>query len=181
MKTIATIGHSNRKIEEFNRVLVQHGVTRVVDVRRYPSSTHNPQFNKAALGHSLSRVSIAYEHIAALGGRREARDGTTKNGAWKEPAFRNYADFALTGEFQSALKQLVSHAEAEICAIMCAERNWRQCHRQIIADYLIADGWSVTHVVDEVNSEPAMMSPSAVVLHDRTILYPASQGELGLI
>ena len=33
------------------------------------------------------------------------------------------------------------------CAIMCAEAVWWRCHRRIIADYLIAVGGSVFHIL----------------------------------
>jgi hypothetical protein len=49
LPVVLTIGHSNRPIDEFIRLLQAHGVTRVLDVRSVPRSFHNPQFNKDTL------------------------------------------------------------------------------------------------------------------------------------
>jgi uncharacterized protein (DUF488 family) len=50
---IFTIGHSNRPIEEFLRLLDAHGVKRVADIRTIPRSRHSPQFNAETLAESL--------------------------------------------------------------------------------------------------------------------------------
>ena len=62
---------------------------------------------------------------------------------------------------------------------MCAERDWRHCHREIIADYLVARGLAVVHLIDQARTETGALTPSAVPRADRTIVYPARQGELG--
>ncbi len=43
-QTVLTIGHSNRPLEEFLRLLQAHGVTLIVDVRKMPRSRRNPPF-----------------------------------------------------------------------------------------------------------------------------------------
>jgi uncharacterized protein (DUF488 family) len=46
-KSIFTIGHSTRKLEELISVLKRFQVQRVVDIRHFPASRHNPQFDKS--------------------------------------------------------------------------------------------------------------------------------------
>ncbi|MEO7198777.1 MAG: DUF488 domain-containing protein, partial [Dokdonella sp.] len=46
---VATIGHSNRSLEDFIALLREHGIQQVVDVRTVPKSRHNPQFGGEAL------------------------------------------------------------------------------------------------------------------------------------
>jgi uncharacterized protein (DUF488 family) len=52
-----------------------------------------------------------------------------------------------SAEFEGALVQLKEIALAHRTAIMCAERDWRSCHRGLIADRLKADAWKVMHIV----------------------------------
>src|SRR4029434_1215938 len=65
-----TVGHGTRSTEELLEMLRKAKVRTVVDVRRYPSSRRNPQFNQATLASSLADAGIAYRHAEALGGRR---------------------------------------------------------------------------------------------------------------
>lgn len=46
---IYTVGHSNRSIEEFVRILKAHQIGCVADVRTIPRSRHNLQFNMERL------------------------------------------------------------------------------------------------------------------------------------
>ena len=46
---VYTIGHGTRPIEELLECLREAGVETLVDVRRFPGSRRNPQFNEAAL------------------------------------------------------------------------------------------------------------------------------------
>ncbi|MGZ9020676.1 MAG: DUF488 family protein, partial [Rhodoplanes sp.] len=62
--------------------------------------------------------------------------------------------------------------------IMCAEAAWQRCHRQIIADWLIAAGADVRHIVDTGRIEPARLNPSAAITPDGEVIYPGSQQPL---
>jgi hypothetical protein len=58
---------------------------------------------------------------------------------------------------------------------MCAEAAWQRCHRQIIADWLLAAGADVRHIIDARRTEPAHLNPGALVLPDGAVTYPAPQ------
>src|ERR1035441_6287942 len=64
---IFTLGHSTRPIEEFEDLLLAHGVKQLVDVRTIPRSRHNPQFNGDRLPGSLKKAGIRYRHMPGLG------------------------------------------------------------------------------------------------------------------
>src|SRR6516165_3268938 len=60
------------------------------------------------------------------------------------------------------------------CAIMCAEAVWWRCHRRIIADYLIAVGGSVFHILGKGRIEPARMTDAAKPRPDGSLIYAAA-------
>ena len=171
-----TIGHSTRSITEFFGMLGGPEVRRIIDVRKMPMSRNNPQFNRDALAAALAPAGIGYDHIAALGGLRgKAPDlPPDLNGLWTNPSFHNYADYALSTAFHDGLGALRAIGHRQTCAVMCSEAVWWRCHRRIIADYLIARGETVFHIMSADRLEPAHLTPGAAVQPDGRILYPAS-------
>jgi len=169
-----TIGHSTRPIDEFVALLMTAEVRLVVDVRTVPRSRTNPQFNRDALPTSLTAHGIAYEHFPALGGLRGKQPGVSPdvNAFWENASFHNYADYALSAEFHSGLEQLRALGHATRSTVMCAESLWWRCHRRIIADYLIAAGDEVLHILGPGHTEPARMTPAARVRPDGALTYP---------
>jgi uncharacterized protein (DUF488 family) len=144
-----TIGHSTRSIEEFVGLLRSVGVRLLVDVRTVPRSRRNPQFNRELLPATLADFQIGYEHFAALGGLRgHKRDvSPAVNGFWQNQSFHNYVDYAMTEQFRVGLDRLRYLGHQSTSAIMCAEAAWWQCHRRIIADYLMAAEEIVFHIM----------------------------------
>ena len=146
----------------------------MIDVRTVPRSRTNPQYNVDVLADGLRPWQVSYERIAELGGLRSKSHAVPEyvNGLWKNQSFHNYADYALTSEFQTGLDRLVALASERRAAIMCAEAVWWRCHRRIIADYLLARGWQVYHLMGVGRSDPAVMTSGAREL-DGHIVYPA--------
>jgi uncharacterized protein (DUF488 family) len=171
-----TIGHSTRSVAEFVDLLGEAEVGFVVDVRTVPRSRTNPQYNSAEFAAALRDVGTDYEHIAALGGLRgKKRDVPTDlNGFWENDSFHNYADYAMSESFRSGLTRLRELGQVRRCAIMCAEAVWWRCHRRIIADYLLAAGATVFHILGRGHIEPARMTPAAKPTSDGVIVYPAA-------
>jgi uncharacterized protein (DUF488 family) len=169
-----TIGHFTRPIEGFVSLLMEAEVTLVVDVRTVPRSRFNPQFNRDALADSLAARGVAYEHLAALGGLRGLqRDVSPETNAfWENASFHNYADYAMGEEFRSGLRTLRELGKTARLTVMCAESLWWRCHRRIIADYLIAAGEEVFHVLGEGHIERAHLTPAARLGPSETLTYP---------
>jgi uncharacterized protein (DUF488 family) len=176
-RTVFTIGHSTRTIPEFVALLRQVDVDLLVDVRSIPRSRAMPQFNLEALPASLAEAGIAYQHLPMLGGRRHHPKGSppSRNTFWRVLAFRNYADYAETSPFHTGFAELLALAAAHRCAIMCAEAVWWRCHRRIIADYLLASGVHVEHIMALGTVTPATLTPGALILADGTLQYPAPE------
>lgn len=87
-------------------------------------------------------------------------------------SFHNYADYALSGEFRDGLDEVLQRGRDGHLTVMCAEAVWRRCHRRIVADYLIARDHPVFHIMSEGRSEPATLTPGAVIQDDHRITYP---------
>jgi len=172
---VFTVGHSTRTIPEFVELLRVGEVARVVDVRTVPRSRHNPQYNLDALPDELAEYQIGHEYIRELGGLRGKAPEVAPevNGLWRNRSFHNYADYALSEPFRDGLARLIELAEGERCAIMCAEAVWWRCHRRIIADYLLAGGRSVLHLMGPDRAEPASLTPGAVP-REGAVTYPAA-------
>jgi uncharacterized protein (DUF488 family) len=170
-----TVGHSRRLIAQFAALLTASRVELVVDVRTIPRSRANPQYDGRALGETLSQFAIAYRHIAGLGGLRGKQPVPGEvNAFWQNQSFHNYADYALSPAFGSALEMLVALGRKQRCAIMCAEAVWWRCHRRIIADYLLARGETVFHILDENHIEPARLTEAANPGSEGSLIYPAA-------
>jgi uncharacterized protein (DUF488 family) len=166
-----TIGHSTRSIAEFADLLRASQVELVVDVRHFPRSRANPQFNREILPDELQSFQIGYIHLAALGGLRSRGLAASPNLLWQNSSFRNYADYAMTEDFQKSLTDLRNLGHKCRSAIMCAEAVWWRCHRRIIADYLICAGESVFHILDN-RVDRALLTPGAIRHSDGTVIYP---------
>lgn len=172
---IFTIGHSSCTLAAFVALLRQVGVDLVVDIRSLPRSRANPQFDIGVLPESLTAQGIEYRHLPALGGRRHRIAGSlpSTNLLWREPSFRNYADYAETEPFRDGMDELLRLARDHRVALMCAEAVWWRCHRRIVADFVLARGVRVEHILGLGHVTPAVLTPGAVVKADRTVAYPS--------
>ncbi len=118
--------------------------------------------------------------MTALGGRRGSVKDVAQdvNGLWRNRSFHNYADYALSAEFRVGLQHLLERGREQRCSIMCSEAVWWRCHRRIVADYLIASGETVFHILGEGRIEPAQLTPGAVIGPGETVIYPGLANEI---
>lgn len=171
---IHTIGHSTRSIADFVALLQVGAVGMVVDIRKFPRSRTNPQFNIDTLPEALSAWQISYARIEELGGRRAKSRIVPPdiNGFWTNQSFHNYADYALSDAFHAGLSQLRQLSRERRLAIMCSEAVWWRCHRRFVADYLLYEGRDVFHLMDVARADVAHMNPAARA-EGASLVYPA--------
>jgi uncharacterized protein (DUF488 family) len=141
---VHTIGHGTRPAEELVECLREVGARTLIDVRRYPGSRRNPQFDGATLAETLRAAGIGYRHAVELGGRRSGEPGEEQFGCIRVAGFRSYAARMGTKAWQDALDSVLS--EPEPC-LMCAETHWSRCHRRLISELLVARGHDVWHLI----------------------------------
>jgi uncharacterized protein (DUF488 family) len=177
-KPIFTIGHGSRAIEEFLMLLEHAGIQCLVDVRAFPGSRRHPQFGREALRGSLARADIEYLWEGeALGGRRRAREGSP-HVALRNASFRAYAYHMQSGTFRAGVERLLERGSRENVAIMCAERLPWQCHRYMIADYLVAAGVEVRHLVDAARPRAHEVRPEARMTAEGLVYDVGTQSAL---
>jgi uncharacterized protein (DUF488 family) len=182
-REILTVGHSTHPIDRFLGLLAGAEVRAIADVRRFPGSRRNPQFGAEAVAASLGEAGIEYVPMGEeLGGRRATRRAereASPNAGWRNDSFRAYADHMRTPEFREGIERLEQVGRMKRTAVMCAEAAWQRCHRQLIADALLARGWSVTHLLSDGRVEPHRLTGFAIIDGDR-LTYPPPQPTLEL-
>jgi uncharacterized protein (DUF488 family) len=167
---ILSLGHSVRPQEETLALLRENGVTLLADVRAYPRSRRNPQYNSDAFAQALAEAGIAYRHLPELGGMRKPKAASVNEGL-KEEGFRGFADYMQTPEFAASLAGLVGLSRGQRLAIMCAEAKPLECHRSLISDALSARGVEVRHIIGPGKTEPHAYTRAAEVRGTR-VTYP---------
>lgn len=167
--TVFTIGHGDRALEEFLGLLSLHGISALVDIRRFPGSRRHPHFSRTSFEAALPTVGMTYLWEGeALGGRRRPRPDSPHN-ALRNDSFRGYADHMDTPLFQAGLGRLLALAERSPAAIVCAERLPWRCHRYLAADALLATGAEVVHLIGPGQSRTHTLHPTARVEGNRVI------------
>jgi uncharacterized protein (DUF488 family) len=137
--TFYTVGYGGRAPAEFAKLLVAHGVRAVADVRIHPDRASMGVYVKARTADKgieklLRDRGIAYRSILELGNLFRDLDD------WR-PSYR-----ALLERAGDLLIGRLEDLPEPFC-LMCAEKRAAECHRQIIAEFLVATrGWSVEHL-----------------------------------
>lgn len=172
-KTVWTIGHSTHPFDEFIDILKSFETQLLIDIRGYPGSRRHPHFNKESLQLTLPENGIEYLHISGLGGRRKTKPDS-RNTGWRLDAFRGYADYMETDDFNTAIMELQQKAIEKRSAYMCAEILWWRCHRSLVSDYLKWSGWKVIHIMGKgKGAEHYFREPARIV--DGRLSYSKEQ------
>ncbi|HEY2847256.1 MAG TPA: DUF488 domain-containing protein, partial [Pyrinomonadaceae bacterium] len=153
-------------------LLKENEIELLADVRSFPGSRKFPQFNKESLETTLPEHGVEYLHVKQLGGRRRVRPDS-KNTAWRNDAFRGYADYMESDDFRKGIEELVDLAEDKRTAIMCSEAVWWRCHRSMISDYLKAAGVTVLHIMGDKKVEEHPYTSAARLVDGGLTYTPA--------
>jgi uncharacterized protein (DUF488 family) len=169
---LITVGHGTASQAEFTSLLRDAGVTRLVDVRRYPGSRAHPHVSRDALARWLPAAGVSYRWEERLGGRRRL-PAESPDRWWRVDAFRAYAHHMRSAEFLEAISGLLSGLGTAQTAVMCSESLWWRCHRRLIADFAtLARGIAVCHLnhggrlTEHPVAAGARLSPDGVLVYD---------------
>ncbi|MFC4145242.1 DUF488 domain-containing protein [Micromonospora mangrovi] len=172
-RAMVTVGHGTADRERLGELLGGAGVALVVDVRRYPASRTNPDVRREALAQWLPEVGVDYRWEPTLGGRRHLRAGEPEPDTWwTVPAFRAYAAWTRTPEFDAALDAVLADAAERTTAVLCSESVWWRCHRRLIADVtLLGRGVPVEHLMPDGRLSPHRPAEGARRLPDGHLIW----------
>jgi uncharacterized protein (DUF488 family) len=164
---LLTFGHGTAGPDELVGLLRGAGVSRVIDVRRFPGSRRNPGLGNEAMSSWLPEAGVEYTWEPRLGGRRRIPAGQDPgvDGWWRLAAFRAYAAHMRTDEFREGLEVLLESMDRAPTAIMCSESLLWRCHRRLISDaVLLLHGRPVSHLAHDGRLTAHVPPPSATVV-----------------
>lgn len=142
--TLYSIGHGNKKLEDFIKELKVFDIKYLLDVRSKPFSKWNPQFNQNQLKVRLEENGIKYVFAGdLLGGLPKDRSCYDHNGKVVYKRIKE-KDF-----FKKGLDRLITANEKQIrLAIMCSESRPEECHRsKLIGQELFKRKISLNHII----------------------------------
>ena len=148
MAELYTIGHSTHTLDRFIELLYIHEITAVCDVRSYPYSKFNPQFNRETLQTELKRHGVVYVFLGKELGPRSDDPACYVKGKV------DYNRLSQAGLFQEGLGRVRQGMKSYRIALMCAEKDPVMCHRTIlVCRRLRAEGMRVRHILDDGSIE----------------------------
>lgn len=141
---VYTIGHSTHSTKILIKLLAEHHVTAVADVRSQPYSRINPQFNRENLSIDLKTAGIVYVFLGReLGARSEDRSCYVEGKV-------QYDLLSRTALFQEGLTRIAQGIRSHRIALMCAEKDPLTCHRAIlVCRHLAARGIEARHILED--------------------------------
>lgn len=152
-----TIGHGNRKAEDFLRLLQKYDISYLVDVRSVPYSRFNPQYNQPSLKSFLENNNIQYVFMGnELGGRPQ------DPGCYDDEGHIDYSKVIQKDFFRKGIERLKTASEKKLAlAFMCSESNPADCHRtRMIGIVLNAEGIPLKHIdkTGEIKNQETVMA-----------------------
>lgn len=140
--SVYTVGHSNHQLEDFFRLLEDHHVQAVADVRSSPFSRHVPHFNRGELEQALKAHGFVYVFLGDLvGGRPEGDE------FYDEEGHVRYDKLAESPEFKQGIDRIMEGISKYRVALLCGEENPTDCHRRLLIGRVLAEkGVAVNHI-----------------------------------
>jgi uncharacterized protein (DUF488 family) len=137
-----TIGHSNQALDDFLRLLQEHRIETVADVRTVPRSRYVPHFSAGPLREALAGRGIAYIPMGQeLGGRPTGEE------FYDEEGHVLYGRLAATPAFRDGIDRVLAEAQTSRLALLCSEEDPSRCHRHLlIGQVLRARGVPLSHI-----------------------------------
>jgi uncharacterized protein (DUF488 family) len=140
---IYTIGHGNRKPEDFLQLLNKFGIQYLIDVRSLPYSKFNPQYNQTEMRFFLERHGIKYVFMGDnIGGR--PKDQSCYD-------FEGKVDYDILQRKEFFIEGIARLKTAflkglNVC-LMCSESDPCECHRsKLIGRVLLNDKVILEHI-----------------------------------
>lgn len=138
---IYTLGHSNHQLEFFLKLLEDHKIEQLVDVRSAPFSKFSPHFNKNEIKQSLEERGIVYFYLGNMIGGRPSNDQYYHDGK----VIYNLVE--KDQKYLEGINELTELIRDKKTVIMCSEEDPHRCHRHnLITPTLKKMGFQIYHI-----------------------------------
>ncbi len=127
---VFTAGYEGRSVDAVLNLLVESGITRLIDVRKNPVA-RRVGFHRSTLGRLCGYLSIEYVHVPALGISSEKRGDLTDLDDYNK-LFEDYEKSTLVEEKQ-AISNIASLVSERPSVLVCMESDPEFCHRTRLA------------------------------------------------
>ena len=153
-----TIGHSNVSADVIVALLQAQGVRRLVDIRTQPYSRWVSQFNRNRFGQLLGSHGIEYEFMGDVLGGYPQDASVYPGGVAQFGEAVDYRAIMTKAWYQQGVERLLVLAAEMPTAIMCAEEDPAECHRQhLVSQSLLERGVRVLHIRHDGSLKPAWL------------------------
>jgi uncharacterized protein (DUF488 family) len=142
VRYLYTIGHSNHTLEAFLRLVEQHEIELLIDVRSRPYSRYYPHFNLKRIEKALDEIGVRYLFLGKeLGGLPDNDE------YYDEDDHVLYYRIAESAPFLEGVARVETSMEGARSAILCAEENPVTCHRRLLVGrVLVGKGIGLRHI-----------------------------------
>ncbi len=163
---VFTIGYGSREMAGFLRVLQEHEIAFLIDVRSRPYSRYKPDFSKEALEAHLRAAGIRYVFMGdTLGGQPDDQ------GCYDEHGKVSYEKIRQTAFFAQGIERVRAAWEQQLrVALMCSEGRPEACHRSMLIGAALKD----------FGIEPAHVDENDQLVDQQTVMNRARGGQLSL-
>jgi uncharacterized protein (DUF488 family) len=126
-----TAGYAGHDLDSFLRMLNEHSIETVIDIRRNPVS-RKKGFSRSRLADFLLSHAIEYVHMRELGVPTELRDELRCGVCDLAEYLARFRDY-LNCESHT-LRDLTVKAVRKRCCLLCVESRHDECHRSVVAE-----------------------------------------------
>lgn len=128
MPRLYTIGHSLHSIDQFSKLLNNHNINCVIDVRSTPYSKYSPQFNTNELKKYLSINNKYYIFMGEEFGARRS-----ESSLYDIDGMLDFEKVIKSALFQAGVQRVKNGLNKGYnIAFMCTEKDPLDCHRSIL-------------------------------------------------
>jgi len=138
-----TIGYEGRALDQFLKSLSNEGIEVLVDVRKDAYSKQDSNFSEGTLSRIAANAKIKYIHLPELGVDYTQRQELKSTHDY-ESYFKRYSEYL--DKNPDLISFLTDLSKNSVICLMCYEKDFKRCHRSILAGKLEEVGVAFHHI-----------------------------------
>lgn len=138
-----TVGYEGQEPDQFIKLLSDQGIDILVDVRKDAYSKQDKSYGEGTLSRTASEAQIKYIHMPELGVDYNLRQDLKTTHDY-ETYFKRYSEYLNKNPDLPAF--LAKLSKNNVICLMCYEKDFRRCHRSVLANKLEELGVTFHHM-----------------------------------